>query len=207
MRQWPYLYSAMVMSLLLIISSPGLSQTVDDLTGQAVSPEKLIAVLAPKESPPAAMGGATRGLSFVAPVCKHFRKAAERGIVLTPKSDIAALTVEFPSGSARLTRADEKVLTSLGEALSSATLKPCCFEIEGHTDSIGKASYNQRLSQRRAEAVINYLAEHNSIDRDRMIARGFGMSQPIASNDTAAGRAKNRRVQVVNLGYGTASAE
>src|SRR5689334_4592902 len=132
----------------------------------------------------------------------HFRKAAERGIALVPKADIAALTVEFPSGSARLTPADEEVLKSLGEALNSETLKPCCFEIQGHTDSVGKASYNKRLSQRRAEAVVRYLAAHNSIDRDRMIARGFGMSDPIASNSTAEGRAKNRRVQVVNLGYG-----
>ena len=126
---------------------------------------------------------------------------------MTPKADIAALTVEFKSGSARLTPADEKVLTSLGEALTSATLKPCCFEIQGYTDSIGKAAYNRKLSQRRAEAVVEYLAEHNSIGRDRMVARGFGMSQPIASNDTAEGRAKNRRVQIVNLGYGTDSAD
>ena len=83
---------------------------------------------------------------------------------MTPKADIAALTVEFKSGSARLTPADEKVLTSLGEALTSATLKPCCFEIQGHTDSVGKASYNKRLSQRRAEAVVEYLTEHNSIE-------------------------------------------
>jgi outer membrane protein OmpA-like peptidoglycan-associated protein len=196
---------AMFISSFLMISSPAFSQSVNDLTGQAVTPEKLISVLAPKESPPAEEGGASRGLSFVAPACKHFRKAAERGIVLTPKSDIAALTIEFESGSARLTPGDERVLTSLGEALTSATLKPCCFEIQGHTDSVGKATYNKRLSQRRAEAVVEYLAEHNSIGRDRMIARGFGISQPIASNDSAEGRAKNRRVQIVNLGYGTDS--
>lgn len=198
---------ALFISSLLMIPSPAFSQKVNDLTGQAVTPEELITVLRPKEGPSAMMGGATRGLSLVAPACKHFRKAAERGIILTPKADIAALTVEFKSGSARLTPADEKVLTNLGEALTSATLKPCCFEIQGHTDSIGKAAYNKKLSQRRAEAVVEYLAEHNSIGRDRMIARGFGMSQPIASNDNAEGRAKNRRVQIVNLGYGTASAD
>jgi len=197
---------ALFISSLLMISSPAFSQSVNDLTGQAVTTRKLITVLTPKEGPPAMMGGATRGFRFVVSPCKHFHKAAERGVVLTPKSDIAALTVEFESGSARLTPADEKVLTTLGEALTSATLKPCCFEIQGHTDSIGKAAYNKKLSQRRAEAVVEYLADHN-IDRERMIARGFGMSEPIASNDTPEGRAKNRRVQIVNLGYGTDSAD
>ena len=94
-------------------------------------------------------------------------------------------------------------MKSLGDALNSATLKPCSFEIQGHTDSVGKTSYNERLSQKRAEAVVQHLAEHNSIERDRMIARGFGLSQPIASNVTAKGRAKDRRVQIVNLGYET----
>jgi outer membrane protein OmpA-like peptidoglycan-associated protein len=198
-----HLSRTMFVSLLLMISSPAFSQAVKDLTGQAVTPEKLIGVLTPKGSPPAAMSGATRGLSLVAPACKHFREAADRGIALTPKADIVALTVEFASGSTRLTPADESVLKSLGKALTSATLKPCCFEIQGHTDSVGKPSYNQRLSERRAKTVIAYLAGHNSIEPDRMIPRGFGMSQPIASNATAEGRAKNRRVQIVNLGYGS----
>ena len=94
-------------------------------------------------------------------------------------------------------------MKSLGDAINPAAPKPCCFEIQGHTDSVGKASYNERFSQKRAEAVVQYLAEHNGVERDRMIARGFGLSQPIASNVTAKGRAKDRRVQIVNLGYET----
>ncbi len=169
MIQWPQGLRAIFISALLLMSSSAFSQTVNDLTGQAVTLEKLIGVLTPKEKPPAVIGGTTRGLTFVASACKHFHEAAERGIVLTPKSDIAALTVEFESGSARVNRIDEKVLTSLGDALTSATLKPCCFEIQGYTDSVGKAAYNKRLSQRRAEAVVEYLTEHNSIDRNRMM--------------------------------------
>ncbi len=198
---------AIGVGVLLAITPLAFGQTVNDLTGESVSPDKLIAVLTPKEGPPSAQGGGSRGLTLVAPGCKHFRTEAERGIALTPKADIAAITIEFASGSARLTPADEKILTSLGDALTSATLKPCCFEIQGHTDSIGSASYNKRLSQRRAEAVVAYLADHDAVDRDRMIPQGLGMTQPIATNKTAAGRAKNRRVQIVNLGYGTASAD
>lgn len=195
---WPYLF---------IIAPSAFGQNVTDLTGHDVSAEQLISVLAPKEAPPPAAGGLTRGLGLAPPNCTRFRKAANRGIELVPKADIAAITVEFASGSAELTPADEKILTSLGQALGSATLKPCCFEIQGHTDSIGGATFNKRLSERRAQAVIDYLAQQNAVDRDRMMPRGLGKSQPIASNETADGRAKNRRVQVVNLGYGTAPAQ
>jgi outer membrane protein OmpA-like peptidoglycan-associated protein len=203
MAEKPRVLLSMSFCAVLMASSPAFSQSVNELTGPSVTPEKLIAVLTPKQGPPAA----NRGLTFVAPTCRHFRKAADRGIVLTPKADIAALTLEFETGSAMLTSSDEKVLATLGEALGSATLKPCCFEIQGYTDSVGRPAYNKRLSQRRAQAVAAYLADHNSIERDRMIPRGFGMSQPLASNATAEGRARNRRVQIVNLGYATDSAK
>jgi len=191
----------------MLIALPTFGQTLNDLTGRDVTADKLISVLAPKEPPPPETSARTRGLSLAAPPCKHFRRAVHRGIQLVPKADIAAITVEFPSGSAVLTPADEGILNSLGQALSSATLKPCCFEIQGHTDSIGNAAYNKRLSQRRAQAVVDYLADHNTVERDRMIPLGLGKSQPIADNATAEGRAKNRRVQVVNLGYGSSSAD
>jgi outer membrane protein OmpA-like peptidoglycan-associated protein len=192
---------------LSLVASIAFGQNVNDLTGHDVSAQQLINVLTPKESqlPPA--GAPSRGLGLVSPNCKHFHIAANRGIKLVPKADIAAITVEFPSGSAELTPADEKILTSLGRALDSTTLKPCCFEIQGHTDAVGSAVFNKRLSEKRAQAVVDYLAQQNTVDRDRMLARGLGKSQPIASNETAEGRAKNRRVQIVNLGYGTTSAQ
>lgn len=67
--------------------------------------------------------------------------------------------------------------------------------IDGHTDSIGTEEYNQALSERRANAVADYLAKAG-IARDRMTVAGFGESQPIASNDTPEGRAQNRRVDI-----------
>ena len=68
-------------------------------------------------------------------------------------------------------------------------------EVAGYTDSTGKASYNLRLSQRRAEAVKQYLVRHG-IDAARLSAKGYGEADPIASNRTAAGRAQNRRVEL-----------
>ncbi|GAB4263073.1 MAG: hypothetical protein Kow0092_13750 [Deferrisomatales bacterium] len=66
--------------------------------------------------------------------------------------------------------------------------------IQGHTDNVGTPEYNMGLSLRRAQAVIDLLAERYGIDRSRLKAEGFGATQPIASNETPEGRAKNRRI-------------
>jgi len=68
--------------------------------------------------------------------------------------------------------------------------------IEGHTDSIGSDSYNQRLSERRAQAVKGYLVDQG-IDGSRIKTEGFGKSKPVASNKTEAGRAQNRRAEII----------
>jgi len=65
--------------------------------------------------------------------------------------------------------------------------------IEGHTDSVGKKAYNQKLSERRAAAVREYL-KSEGIATDRMTVEGFGEERPVADNATAEGRAHNRRV-------------
>lgn len=67
--------------------------------------------------------------------------------------------------------------------------------IEGHTDSKGTDSYNQRLSEQRAQAVADYAASLG-VSRSRLVTKGYGEEQPVASNDTDAGRAENRRVEV-----------
>ncbi|MGH7790148.1 MAG: OmpA family protein [Candidatus Binatia bacterium] len=68
--------------------------------------------------------------------------------------------------------------------------------VDGYTDSIGSAEYNQRLSERRANAVREYL-ERQGVNGSRMTARGFGKTNPVASNETAEGRAQNRRVELI----------
>jgi OOP family OmpA-OmpF porin len=66
--------------------------------------------------------------------------------------------------------------------------------IDGHTDSVGDETYNQQLSQRRSQAVVDMLVNTYGIDASRLKAVGFGESDPVATNDTAEGRAENRRV-------------
>ncbi|MGB4229892.1 MAG: OmpA family protein, partial [Bacteroidales bacterium] len=68
------------------------------------------------------------------------------------------------------------------------------IEISGHTDNIGSAAYNQKLSESRAKAVVDYLIEHG-IERSRLSYMGYGLEKPIASNDTEEGRQLNRRVE------------
>ena len=73
------------------------------------------------------------------------------------------------------------------------------MEIEGHTDSVGTDDYNQRLSDRRAESVRSYLVSQN-IAPAMVTSIGFGESKPVATNDTAAGRQQNRRVELIVSG-------
>jgi outer membrane protein OmpA-like peptidoglycan-associated protein len=72
------------------------------------------------------------------------------------------------------------------------------LEIQGHTDDQGSADYNLDLSMRRAETVESYLSLFG-IEPGRLVARGYGETQPVASNDTEEGRAENRRVELVKI--------
>jgi OmpA-OmpF porin, OOP family len=69
------------------------------------------------------------------------------------------------------------------------------LELSGHTDNIGAAPYNEKLSQQRAEAVVAWLVEHG-VAKAKLVATGYGMAQPIADNSSEVGRAQNRRVQL-----------
>ncbi len=73
------------------------------------------------------------------------------------------------------------------------------LEISGHTDNVGDEEYNQKLSLRRANAVVEYLVR-NGIQSDRLVAKGYGFSKPIASNDSELGRQQNRRSEIKVIG-------
>jgi outer membrane protein OmpA-like peptidoglycan-associated protein len=184
---------------LIVSAPPAFAARVHYLSGDKLNSGNLVHVLRPK-------GPRPRGVGLKPPECSHLRAKASRGIELAPKSDIASIMVEFDFNSAELTPASEKTLDTLGQALNSETLKPCCFEIDGYTDAIGGSGYNQKLSEERAKSVINYLGGHG-IERERMMPKGFGKTHAISSNATEEGRQKNRRVQVVNLGYGDMGAK
>jgi outer membrane protein OmpA-like peptidoglycan-associated protein len=103
--------------------------------------------------------------------------------------------VQFASGSARIQESKESletlyaVVKVLNEHSEITKLR-----IEGHTDNVGYSGYNQRLSQRRADAVASWLGSHG-IDTGRLVTAGFGETRPIVSNDSSEHRHMNRRTE------------
>jgi len=112
------------------------------------------------------------------------------------------LYVNFAYNSADLTSDARITLDRLGYALIDERLKAFSFMIEGHTDAKGSADYNQKLSERRAESVRQYLIAQFAIDAKRVNARGFGKSRLMDPSRPEDG--VNRRVQVLNLTAGVA---
>lgn len=114
------------------------------------------------------------------------------------KINYAAKNIFFATGSAKLLAKSYKPLNEVVKLMTEdATLK---LDIDGHTDSQGKADKNQTLSENRASAVKAYLVS-KGIDESRLVATGYGMDKPVADNKTAAGRAKNRRVEMHAKNY------
>jgi len=101
--------------------------------------------------------------------------------------------IEFASGKAALTAKGEGTLEAVLRFLQSQP--NVGLDIYGHTDAQGAEAYNQKLSEGRAQSVMDYLVS-KGIPKTRLTARGYGESKPIATNDTAEGRAQNRRVEL-----------
>jgi outer membrane protein OmpA-like peptidoglycan-associated protein len=105
--------------------------------------------------------------------------------------------VLFKSGSSDLLAgARERLAKVSGIVLAYPSLR---LAVEGHTDSVGTDDYNQQLSEKRAEAVRQYLVQQG-ISGDAIVATGFGKTAPLASNETPEGRQQNRRVELVLSG-------
>lgn len=104
--------------------------------------------------------------------------------------------VEFETSSARLKTSSYPVLDEAVKVLKD--WGDAKVEVGGHTDrrKTSKAAYNLRLSKKRAQSVANYLVKHG-IDRNRLIIKGYGFSQPVAENDPKTGNSTNRRVELV----------
>ena len=105
---------------------------------------------------------------------------------------VALQNVNFEFGSDKLTEGAKSILDGIAASLLAQTTVK--VQVTGHTDSLGPQSYNLALSQRRAKSVLSYLVE-KGVEAARLSADGEGEFSPIASNDTEAGRAQNRRVE------------
>jgi len=104
-------------------------------------------------------------------------------------------TVYFGINSASLSDKAKSDLSDL--AASASNVKGYLIQVAGYADSSGSAAWNEQLSDRRAQAVVNYLRQECNVQLSRVLAPApMGVSQPAASNDTAKGRQENRRVEV-----------
>jgi OmpA-OmpF porin, OOP family len=107
---------------------------------------------------------------------------------------VSETTINFGFDKSQLTRKDKQTLDDFAAQLQSQ--KHYIVQVEGYTDSTGPADYNYQLSQRRADAVIQYLAQKYSVPAHKIFLIGLGKDNPVAQNTSASGRAQNRRVDV-----------
>jgi OOP family OmpA-OmpF porin len=117
---------------------------------------------------------------------------------------VAETSVHFGFNKDNLTKEAREAIDQLAESVAST--KGYIITVEGATDSVGGSDYNYELSQRRADAVIQYLASEKNIPAYKIYLIGLGKDKPVETNKTSAGRAKNRRVDIhlmTNTGAGT----
>lgn len=105
---------------------------------------------------------------------------------------LANTKINFESGSATIEAQSFALLDVL--AKTAVSCKNARFEVAGHTDSMGREQFNLSLSQRRAQAVIDYFVGAG-LEAANLVARGYGSSRPLADNNTGTGRATNRRIE------------
>jgi outer membrane protein OmpA-like peptidoglycan-associated protein len=115
----------------------------------------------------------------------------ERGLLVTMTSSVL-----FDSGKSKLKPSADNALKEVVKILNAYPDNK--ISVEGHTDNIGSAKFNLKLSEGRARSVAEFLTA-NGISKDRIDIKGFGKNKPVASNSTAVGREENRRVEVIIL--------
>jgi outer membrane protein OmpA-like peptidoglycan-associated protein len=179
------------------------------LAAEEASQEQIIRALKPA-------GRITRGLTTSpaatardpeqAKFVDTLRNRTTRSLTSEEREQIASIAKQKPSidleitfdfNSAAISSKSMPQVTALGRALSSAELKGGTFILAGHTDAKGSDSFNQELSERRADAVKRFLAEKYKIDAGNLVTVGYGETK--LKNASAPFGSENRRVQVVNM--------
>ena len=163
------------------------SQRTDFRTRSNYTAEELGTALFPSAAPSVL----TRGV-FMRPPQSPPAVLLKRASVIIP--------VLFQSNSAAILPQYYTDLDKLGAQLSAPHYWEYRVQIEGHTDNRGAALYNQKLSEKRAQSVQQYLVQRFAIDPERLPAKGYGLSRPIEPNNSEEGRRQNRRIEVANFG-------
>lgn len=182
------LFSAALGAQAMESASPADPKASDPvLTGAQVTEANLIDAL--NIAPPRPASSATRGFR-----AKPGLAAVENGGGAKPGPGKASLLITFNTSSTELTGEAKGLLDTLGRALQSDNLAGFAFRVEGHADARGDAQVNQRLSQGRAQSVVDYLVSQG-VTAERLTAVGKGSSEPM--NKVRVDAPENRRVTIV----------
>lgn len=168
--------------LLPLLPSPGAAQADAET-------RRLILLLMPRSD------DETRGL--------RLRQANDPAMAATtapPEIPSASIRPRFATGSAVLDATAQAALAPLARALASVELAHYRFRLEGHCDTVGPREMNQRLSERRAQAVRDFLVQRHGVDPQRLEIVGRGEDDPLVPTPDNTPEPRNRRVQVINLG-------
>ena len=182
--------------------------------GDTVSADQILGALKPKpltrglSTAPVDTAAQAKETSFVATL----RNRKTRSLSLGEREEIAEiaatkpkidLEIHFDYNSADIAKDSVSSVQELGKALSNASLKGSTFVVAGHTDATGGESYNQDLSERRADTIKKYLTDKYGIAGANLVTVGYGKTKPKDPN--APLDPVNRRVQVVNMDTKTAA--
>jgi outer membrane protein OmpA-like peptidoglycan-associated protein len=203
-----------IMAVGAVLSMTGMAFAADDVTE-----DQIVKALAAPKKP------LTRGLSVGAPAdpaavaaegkfVQTIRNRTTRSLSVSEREEIATLAKDKPNidleitfdyNSAEISARSLSAVQALGKALSNPDLKGSTFVVAGHTDAAGGESYNQDLSERRADSIKHYLTEKFGIAGTDLVTVGYGKSKPKdAANPMDPA---NRRVQVVNMATKTTASK
>jgi len=155
--------------------------TVLDPDGKGVATVQVTRIDLP---PPAGGGGAGGGSGGVAAMADQLKKSCH----------LELTGIYFNTGSAFMLPESQPALKAIAQVVLQS--KEAALTVEGHTDNVGTAQFNQDLSEKRAAAVRQALVSQFGVPSTKLVAKGFGFSRPVESNDTIEGRASNRRVEL-----------
>ena len=175
------MFMRFVLCLAVVVSLPAV--VVPAAAQQTLSPSQIECALDP-----------------TCPKPQQHKRGLQRGVVVEgggePQPLSVNLYVNFEFNSAELTSDARITFNQLGTALRDPKLAAFSFVIAGHTDAVGGAEFNQKLSERRAETVRNYMITQYGIAANRLSAKGYGKSQSLDPDRPED--AVNRRVQIIN---------
>jgi outer membrane protein OmpA-like peptidoglycan-associated protein len=194
-----------VLSMTAGLALAGDNKVSADQIRNALQPKPLTRGLSAEQIDPAVK---EKEIGFIATL----RNRKTRSLSLGEREEIAEiastkpkidLDIQFDYNSADIRASSVPAVQELGKALSDASLKGSTFVVEGHTDAVGGESYNQDLSERRADTIKRYLTDKFGIAGTDLVTVGYGKTKPKDPN--APMDPANRRVQVVNMDTKTAS--